>query len=222
MSWTRLGVTYAPDGAKPWAKSHAALPVPVPRSAPICSGSLTARGIERPVAVGWVDLELTGARPRAARSVRARFGSRFRRSSDDSGMGFGCVVEAVERVRPLLHGLEPRRARAMAQRHRLGPGPHPLDRFERFSAGPILDRSPEDPYTLSYPWVLRDGPQDWRMWYGSNLGSNAVSADINHVIKAARSRDGIRWHRDGATVIGFATSEEYALPVTSVHGRGRP
>jgi hypothetical protein len=86
-----------------------------------------------------------------------------------------------------------------------------LDHFERYSPGPILDRSPEDPYTLSYPWVMQLAPGDWRMWYGSNLTWGSTSADMSHVVKMARSRDGIRWERDGSTVLGFGTSGEYAI-----------
>lgn len=85
------------------------------------------------------------------------------------------------------------------------------DNFERYSAGPILDRSPEDPYTLSYPCVLRRGADDWWMWYGSNLAANATRSDMKHAIKLARSKDGLRWARDGATVIGFAAPDEYAI-----------
>ena len=88
--------------------------------------------------------------------------------------------------------------------------------FERFSAGPILDRSPEDPYTLSYPCVLQLGAHDWRMWYGSNLAPGTGKSDMQHAIKMARSADGVGWTRDGATAIGFADASEYALARPSV------
>jgi hypothetical protein len=39
---------------------------------------------------------------------------------------------------------------------------------------------------------------------------------MSHVIKLARSRDGIDWTRDGATVVGFAAEREYALARPSV------
>jgi hypothetical protein len=92
----------------------------------------------------------------------------------------------------------------------------PGEPFARYSPGPILDRSPEDPYTLSYPWVLRFGPKDWRMWYGSNLVPAVGNADMQHVIKEARSVDGVHWTRDGRTVIAFANETEYALARPSV------
>ena len=39
---------------------------------------------------------------------------------------------------------------------------------------------------------------------------------MQHVIKQARSSDGICWARDGKTVIGFADKAEYALARPSV------
>ena len=92
----------------------------------------------------------------------------------------------------------------------------PQGPFQRVSVGPILDRSPEDPYTLSYPCVVRFGPQDWRMWYGSNLAPAVGNADLLHAIKTATSHDGIHWTRDGAVVVGFATDSEHALARPSV------
>jgi hypothetical protein len=216
MSWKRLGVTYVPDGSKPWAKSHAALPVPVQIGPDLFRIFCSARDADNRSHVGWADVDLTGA-PRVVREasepvlVPGEAGT-----FDDSGVGVGCLIEADEGVRLYYMGWNLgvrapwRNAIGFAQART------PLDRFERFSAGPILDRSPEDPYTLSYPSVLRRGPQDWWMWYGSNLAPNAVSADMKHAIKAARSRDGIHWERDGATVVGFATSDEYAIARPSV------
>ena len=39
-------------------------------------------------------------------------------------------------------------------------------RFNRVSAGPLLDRSEADPFLTASPWVLVEGGR-WRMWYVS-------------------------------------------------------
>ena len=49
------------------------------------------------------------------------------------------------------------------------------------------------------------------MWYGSNLTPNTADARLRHVIKVARSNDGIRWERNHDTAVGFATPAEYAI-----------
>ena len=81
--------------------------------------------------------------------------------------------------------------------------------FERVSIAPIVDRSDADPYTISYPWVLRD-EREWRMWYGSNLRWGRARTDMYHMIKQATSLDGRVWNRDGKVVVQPA-DDEYAF-----------
>lgn len=171
----------------------------------------STRDAERRSHVGWADLDLADS-PRVLQEasepilVPGEAGA-----FDDSGIGLGCLTAAGGGIRLYYMGWNLgvrapwRNAIGFAQ------AGTPFDRFERFSAGPILDRSPEDPYTLSYPWILRLDADDWWMWYGSHLTAHAAGGDMQHVIKAARSRDGVRWQRDGATVVGFATPDEYAI-----------
>ncbi len=81
--------------------------------------------------------------------------------------------------------------------------------FRKYSLAPIMDRSQEDPFSLSYSYVLREGPTS-RMWYGSNLFWGEGYSDMSHVIKHAYSQDGIRWTKDGV-VISHVHSNEYAI-----------
>jgi hypothetical protein len=216
MSWKRLGVVFAPDGNQPWARSHAALPTPVHVEGDVFRFFYSSRDAERRSHVGWVDVEVSET-PRVLNvagepSLSPGADGAF----DDSGVGIGCIAQQDGVIGLYYMGWNLgvrspwRNAIGLARAQSLQ-GP-----FERFSPGPILDRSPEDPYTLSYPFVLRFGPQDWRMWYGSNLTAAVGNKDINHAIKLARSHDGVNWTRDGATVIGFAEQGEHALARPSV------
>lgn len=58
---------------------------------------------------------------------------------------------------------------------------------------PVMDRSEEDPYTISYPFVFHAGT-DFKMFYGSNRSWNTDKVDIDHIIKLADSIDGINWN----------------------------
>jgi hypothetical protein len=91
--------------------------------------------------------------------------------------------------------------------------------FSRYSDGPILDRNPVDPYSISYPCVLRDGDR-WQMWYGSNLDWGSDKSKMSHVIKYAHSDDGVRWCRDGAVAIAHSHLGEYALARPCVLAEG--
>jgi len=216
MSWRRLGVVFVPDGQLPWACSHAALPAPVHLAGDLFRFFFSSRDAEKRSHVGWVDIEVSqtprmiemGREPALSPGSDGTF--------DDSGVGVGCITEADGGFALYYMGWNLgvrspwRNAIGLARSATLQVP------FERFSPGPILDRSPEDPYTLSYPCVLRFGPQDWRMWYGSNLAPAVDHADMRHTIKSALSRDGVHWTRDGASVLGFVTESEYALARPSV------
>lgn len=216
MSWQRMGNVFVPDGTKAWARSHAALPAPISIGQDVFRFFCSTRDSENRSHLGWVDVDLSST-PRVVRQAEEPVLAPGEPGSfDDSGVGIGCLVETDNGIGLYYMGWNLSVRAPWRNAIGLAQARNPLDRFERFSPGPILDRSPEDPYTLSYPCVLRRGRQDWWMWYGSNLAANAVSADMKHVIKAARSRDGIRWERDGATAIGFANPAEYAIARPSV------
>jgi hypothetical protein len=216
MPWKSLGVVFIPDGKQSWAHSHAALPAPVHVAEDVFRFFYSSRDVEKRSHVGWVDVEVSET-PRVLEVARQPALSPGADGTfDDSGVGIGCVTEmdggfALYYMGWNLGVRSPWRNAIGLARSRTLQTP-----FERFSSGPILDRSPEDPYTLSYPCVLQFGPQDWRMWYGSNLAPAVGNADMRHAIKLARSRDGVHWTRDGATVVGFAAESEYALARPSV------
>jgi hypothetical protein len=77
------------------------------------------------------------------------------------------------------------------------------------SRAPMMDRSDEDPFSISYPSVLNDKGK-YRMWYGSNLKWGPVSTDMDHVFKYAESDDGIHWTRTNRVVVDL-NEGEYAV-----------
>jgi hypothetical protein len=211
MSWRRLGRIYVPDGTLPWSRTHAALPTPVHLADDTFRLFYSSRDADKRSHIGWADIEVSEA-PRVHDLAREPVLAPGPDGTfDDSGAGIGSVVVTNGAVSIYYMGWNLgirspwRNAIGLAQSRSLDSA------FVRYSPGPILDRSPEDPYTLSYPCVLRFDSDDWRMWYGSNLAPAVGNADMQHVIKQARSTDGIHWTRDGATVVGFADEAEYAL-----------
>jgi hypothetical protein len=68
--------------------------------------------------------------------------------------------------------------------------------FERCFAGPVMDRTPEEPYLAVTPTVIiEDGV--WRCWYTSGIRWTAVGGRREPVygVKAATSTDGVHWDR---------------------------
>ncbi|WP_431204254.1 hypothetical protein ACQ86E_03765 [Bradyrhizobium betae] len=216
MSWRRLGLIYASNGMLPWARSHAALPTPVHLRGDIFRFFFSSRDADKRSHIGWVDVEVCDA-PRVHDIAHAPILAPGQDGTfDDSGIGMGSVVTTDGEVSIYYMGWNLGIRSPWRNAIGLARSSSPGGAFVRYSPGPILDRSPEDPYTLSYPCVLQFGPGDWRMWYGSNVSPAVGNADMQHVIKQARSVDGIHWTRDGKTVIGFADKAEYALARPSV------
>ena len=76
--------------------------------------------------------------------------------------------------------------------------------YQRFSQGPLLDRSHDEPYFNTAPYVLLD-EGIWKMWYVSCTGWTIVNKwpEPFYDIKHATSMDGIHWRRTGKTCIGY-------------------
>jgi predicted GH43/DUF377 family glycosyl hydrolase len=74
--------------------------------------------------------------------------------------------------------------------------------FERRFEGPIVDRTPLEPYMTMAPNVLRDAG-GWTMWYGSGVKWTQVADKFEpvYVTMVAHSDDGITWRRNGAACI---------------------
>lgn len=74
--------------------------------------------------------------------------------------------------------------------------------FSRMFDGPILERTPIEPFMAVTPWVVKEHDK-WRMWYVSGLSWVQVRGKLEPVygIKYAESADGISWSRNGQLVI---------------------
>ena len=81
--------------------------------------------------------------------------------------------------------------------------------FRRACRGPVLDRSPGEPFSATSPWVLRHGDA-WHAYYSSGVDWIQVEGKPEHVydIRHAVSVDGIAWRRGGAPAIGQRFPEE--------------
>ena len=115
---------------------------------------------------------------------------------DDSGMMPSCIVDHNDVLYMYYSGWNQgvsvpyRNSIGLLVSHDRG------ETWMRWSDGPIMDRSVEDPYMAVTPWVMIE-PLTWRrrMWYvsGTGWGDDGPA----YVIKYAWSLDGERWIREG-------------------------
>lgn len=89
--------------------------------------------------------------------------------------------------------------------------------FEKYSTGPIADRSPADPCLVGSCGGLLEAGR-WRFWYVSGVDWYVFEKQPRHRyhLKYAESTDGINWHRDGIVAIDFANEAEYAFAAPRV------
>lgn len=68
--------------------------------------------------------------------------------------------------------------------------------FDRMFEGPVVDRTPLEPYMTMAPNILIEGER-WTMWYGSGTGWVEVDGKFEptYQIKLAHSDDGLTWRQ---------------------------
>lgn len=191
--WQRLGLLYTPPVSHPWMHSHAANPCALPLDDRgnwrIFFNYRDANGRSCLASVDWRlpsgELHSLCQEPLLLPGDAGDF--------DDSGVSLGNVVRYNDELWYYYMGWNlavtvPWRNSIGLARGSIG---SPCVRYGRV---PLLDRCEEDPYSLSYPWVLQTS-EGWRMWYGSNMSWGPEQRSMQHVIKHAWSTDGLNWKR---------------------------
>ncbi|TDX58920.1 hypothetical protein [Orenia marismortui] len=76
--------------------------------------------------------------------------------------------------------------------------------FEKFSKGPILDRSLDEPFFNTAPFVIKED-NIFKMWYVSCTGWKVVNKKTEplYLIRYAESKDGIYWKKINKPVIPY-------------------
>lgn len=210
MRWRKIGLLFAADGQFPWMASHATNPTAQDLGGGRLRVYFSSRDRDRRSRVASAVFELSpsprlldlGPSPLVEPGPAGAF--------DDSGCSMGCVAASGDRL--LLYYVGWNLGVTVPWRNSIGLAVSTDGgiTFAKASPAPALDRGPHDPFSLSYPWVLRDRGL-WRMWYGSNLRWGANERDMDHVIKYAESDDGAAWRRDGRVAIPLSGPGEYAI-----------
>jgi hypothetical protein len=207
--WRRLGHVFAADGRADWMVSHASYPTPLVLDASTVRVFFSPRDAQNRSSIAWLDLRIENGR-HAVLQVAAEPLLRpgVRGAFDDSGVSVSCVLAEGGSLSVYYLGWSI--GVTVPFRNFIGLAQGSLDAVERVSLAPVLDRSAEDPFTLGYPWVVRDGGA-FRMWHGSHLEWGPQWLEMRHALKSARSADGRVWRRDGRIALAPLGGEEFAL-----------
>lgn len=209
MRWRKLGQVFCPDRLGDWIVSHAANCAALRIDGHRHRVFFSSRDAQNRASIGWVEIDLRRPRDVLAVSAKPVLTPGPAGAFDDSGTSLACIL--ADGATTYLYYLGWNLGVTVPWRNSIGlaasrDGLH----FERVSPAPILDRNRVDPFSLSYPFVLRDG-ETWRMWYGSNLRWGREQRDMDHVIKYAEGRDAETWSPTGTICIGIEHGGEYAF-----------
>lgn len=194
--WSKLGLVFKPDRNYDWMQSHAANPLVEHRGGSLFRVYFSCRDADKRSHVGYVQISIdepTRVLNISESPVLAPGEPGF---FDDSGCTCSSLVRLPDGTRYMYY-LGWNLATTVPWRNFIGlavsePG---SEVFSKFRTVPIVDRSPEDPLTLTYPWVINESGS-WHMWYGSNIGWSAgPHGKVLHLLKHATSDDGISWQR---------------------------
>ena len=210
MKWIKKGLIFNPENNHDWMVSHAANPVAEPLGGDLFRVYFSCRDKDNRSSIGFFEFDIRnpkgvlhiGSQPVIRPGEIGLF--------DDGGTSISCLV--IANGKKYLYYLGWNLGVTVPWRNSIGLAINNSDDpiFVKYSHAPIMDRNDIDPFSLSYPWVMRDGTV-WKTWYGSNLRWGAKETDMAHVIKYAESSDGIHWERSGVVAIPLKYPDEYAI-----------
>ena len=191
-------------------RSHAANPVAEQLDGDLFRVYFSPRDEHNRSHIGYVDVDLRPPINLRGMAEQAVLAPGVVGTFDDSGVSLAGLVDAGQQRNLYYVGWN--LGVTVPWRNSIGLAVCPAGAgdFTRASVAPVMDRSAVDPYSLSYPFVLREN-EAYRMWYGSNLAWGPRLVDMRVVIKYAESGDGVDWRRTGRICIGFASPDEYAF-----------
>ena len=201
VAWKQLGVIFTPDGDQDWSRTHAQAP-----SALLLADRIRVfygtRNAENRSRTSF--FEVDRADPSRLLYVHDRPVIDFGKpgAHDEDGVIVSQVVAVGDELRMYYGGVS--RGGHVPYRMSVGLARSRDDglSFERVFEGPVVDRTPLEPYmTMAANVLATDG--GWTMWYGSGTGWVEIDGKFEptYEIKLALSDDGISWRQTNHTCI---------------------
>jgi hypothetical protein len=212
MNWEKLKQVFAPHQHYDWMWSHAANPVPFVLDAEkeIVRVFFTCRTEANISHIGYADIDFLNDHKVINISPKPVIAPGSLGLFDDSGTAMGYLVEKDHELYLFYLGWNLKVTVPWLNTIGLAKADSINGDFKKCSLAPLMDRSNEDPYSISYPSVLLDGGI-YKMWYGSNLSWGKDQGEMQHVIKYAESKDLITWNRTNEVHVPLMHPNEYAL-----------
>jgi hypothetical protein len=214
--WRKRGLVFCPSGETSWMKSHAAVPIAERLDDNLFKIYFSSRDDLNRSYTGYVVIDIDRPNCILDLSKDPVLSPGGLGEFDDSG-AMACWLSLHE-GKKFLYYIGWNLGVTVPFRNSIGLAVSTQDNgFERYSNGPIVDRSLNEPHFCASCCVL-PGNEFWRMWYLSCTDWRIRNGKAEHRyhIKYAESLDGINWQRNGLVAIDFSNESEYAISRPSV------
>lgn len=196
MQLNKLGLVFDLEKNKPdWIKSHAMTPSPIVLEDKV-RVYYSGRGQDSQSRVSYFDLDINDL----SKIIYIHPEPLFDVGSDGAFDDSGVIVTSVVKNGDLIYMYYTGYSQAVKVPYRNAVGlaisKDNGETFEREFDGPVLDRSPLDPYFVISPCVVKM-EKEWLMWYSACTNWIEIDGKKESVyhIKVATSNDGIHWNK---------------------------
>jgi len=213
MKWKKIKLIFCPSNIFEWMYSHAANPVPyiISNENEIVRIYFTTRNKINQSFIAFTDIDFKNNFNVISHSVKPLLTPGVPGTFDDSGVAMGTLILKDKKLFLFYLGWNLKVTVPWLNTIGLAISEdNLLLNYNKVSMAPIMDRSSEDPFSISYPSIIYDEGK-YKMWYGSNLTWGKDQNEMKHVIKYAESDDLFNWKRTNEIHIPLIYENEYAL-----------
>lgn len=216
MKWRKLGQIFVPDGSVEWMRTHASVPFAENVGGDVFKIYFSGRNESNESSVGYVTIDINHPGTVLSVSPRPVLSKGELGAFDDSGCMGSCL--ATVNGKKYMYYIGWNLGVTVPFRNAIGVAVcDDGETFSRIFAGPVLDRSRDEPHFVASNCVIFD-KGIYKIWYLSCTGWEKIGDGVRHRyhIKYAESRDGINWERNGQVAIDYESPYEYAISVPRV------
>ncbi len=210
MNWIKIKHLFVANKQFDWMYSHGSNPVFMKLKGSVNRIFFTCRDKFSRSHIAYIDVDFDNDFEVVSISEKPVLAPGSLGMFDDSGVVMGCFQNVGEQLFLYYLGWNLKVTVPWLNTIGLAVFNPKTNEFEKASKAPIMDRSNEDPFSISYPSILFENGV-YRMWYGSNLSWGENQSDMKHVFKYAESLDGVNWKRTNQVVVNLEHENEYAL-----------
>lgn len=213
MKWIKKGLIYKPNTSFEWnSKGYASVPTVYKISEDVLRIYFTVRDINNKTNISYIEVEADD--PSNILYIHEKSVLSFGKVGmfDDCGAMVSHVINVNNEVWMYYIGWNVRNTISYHNSIGLAISKDGGVTFEKFSEGPLFDRTYKEPYFNAAPFVLKENGI-WKMWYLSNtkwVEYEGKSEPFYH-IKYAESVNGIDWKREGKVAIDYKNENECGI-----------